>query len=105
MLQLTELVEGQKVFINRNELQNLKSGITTFDNSAAVREYRNKMAVLSEEVLKSEDAIWSWVFRIRQEAWILGASYYKTMQFNSKNESKCGTDSCYRTSLNEKKNM
>ena len=62
---------------------------------------------MSEEVLKSEFAIWNFLHPrfIRQEGafWILGASYVKTMQFYSKNESKCGRDSCYHKSLSEKK--
>ena len=51
--------------------------------------------------MKSEYGFWFYLIRINRAAWLLGASHHKTMQFNSKNESECGTDSCYRTSLRE----
>ena len=84
----------------------LKSFLSDF----FIGEYRNRTALISEEVFKSEYAIWYFLenfsrrdlSRLDEGLWILGESYVKTMQFHSNNESKCGKDSCYRKSLNEK---
>ena len=66
----------------------------------------NKTAYLSEEILKSEHAIWYFLIEIYHNlegaTWLLGESYIKTIQLNSKIESECGRDFCYRKSLNEK---
>ena len=35
--------------------------------------------------------------------WILGANYDRISKFDTEHRSKCGRESCYRKSLNEKK--
>ena len=83
----------------------------SFISDSGIGEYRNSVAYLSEEILKNEEYAISNllqnlfgrnVFNEYRTLWILGASYAKTKQIYSKNESKCGIDSCYRKSLNEK---
>ena len=101
IIQLSELVEAENVFINRTELY-------AGNNGTYIGEYNGVSAVLSEEVLNFDPYLsiyhaFNYVSARTNKIWILGASYYKISHLNSKDEFKCGKNSCYGQSLDELK--